>query len=58
MNMHLGWPQIIMGLWYLLILAVNVRHHGRPRTGISNGWVGVTVASLLYAVLFWGGFFS
>lgn len=58
MHIHIGWPQGIMLAWFLLVLALNVRFHGKPKTGLHNGWAGFTVQCLIYAVLFWGGFFG
>jgi hypothetical protein len=54
----MGIPQILMIIFYTLNLGVNLAHHGEPSLVKYNFWSSLLVAVVVFALLWWGGFFG
>jgi hypothetical protein len=51
-------PQVTMIVLFALCLFSARIDHGKPRTGTHNFWVALICDALLFAVLWWGGFWK
>ena len=56
--MHLGTPQIIVIVLYILSLGLALGKHGQPRNDKYNFGVTLIATSIMIALLYWGGFFA
>lgn len=55
---HIGWPQTI---WLVLFVIGNVNSvysHGKPKSGFEDGASKLIASLLALGLLIWGGFFS
>lgn len=55
---NLQWPQIIWIVLMAMRLGVFSVMHGKPRTGKFSIWVLAFDISVMFPLLWWGGFFS
>lgn len=61
MDIHLGWPQAIMGLLMLIKLVASIwsSFSEDSATGIIGSMLGsIIYFVLLFLLLYWGGFWS
>ena len=57
MTVHFGWPQaIVVTLWLVRLIDCTI-HHGES-DGKKNAWSTLIVAPIVFALLWWGGFFG
>jgi succinate dehydrogenase/fumarate reductase cytochrome b subunit len=53
-----GIPQIIILSLYILSLGIHLAKHGTKRTGTYSFWGSLVTVIVLFALLYWGGFFG
>jgi hypothetical protein len=51
-------PQIIVIALYATGLLWSVGHHGRRRTRIVDAWETLLATTILFLLLYWGGFWE
>jgi hypothetical protein len=56
-TLHLGWPQVIYILLWLLTLGVTIDKAGEPK-GVYSVGGHMLNAIVCFGLLYWGGFFS
>jgi hypothetical protein len=56
--LHLGAPQIIILVLYILTIGLSIASHGKLRTRPVNAVVAVPMVIAILVVLYWGGFFG
>ena len=59
--MNLGWPQILVLGLFIYQLGLGTVKHGELKTGSyarHNIWSSLVSASIVFALLLWGGFFD
>lgn len=57
MNIILNWPQIIVVLLMAVSVINHTINHGEFR-GNYNAYINIGDQIILFALLYWGGFFS
>jgi hypothetical protein len=56
--MNIGWPEGIYLAFAALNLLAAAHIHGRPRTGEHNFPATLVGTSIVFGMLYWGGFFA
>ncbi len=56
--MNFGIPQLIFVGLQLIGVGVDIANHGKNKTGQYNGWASFIGTCILFAILYWGGFFK
>lgn len=50
--------QLIYVALTLMSLGMNFAKHGEQKTGKHDGWSSFVSTAIIYAILYWGGFFD
>ena len=58
MSINLGIPQFIMILIFTLNLCISLMKHGETKKGNESFGLSVIGNAILFAILWWGGFFK
>ena len=56
--MTLHWPQLTVLLFYAFVLGIEIRDHGKAKTGKDNVYASAGAVAALMFVLYRGGFFT
>lgn len=51
-------PQIILIVFFSLVMGLNLAMHGKPRTGNYNFFGTCIAVAIEVSILYWGGFFN
>ena len=54
----MGIPQILIIVWYALGLGVMLALHGKPQTESYSFWKSLFITVVMFALLYWGGFWN
>ena len=56
--MYFGIPQILVLMLYLLSVGISIANHGKPKQGTESAVISAIAATIILALLYWGGFFT
>ena len=56
--MYFGTPQILILMLYLLSVGMSIANHGKPKQGTESAVISAIAATIILALLYWGGFFT
>ena len=58
--MHLTFhaPQVLLVVLFSLSLGLSIARHGQPEEGRRNALYSLVSTAVMFALLYWGGFFG
>ncbi len=54
----MGIPQVLIILIYAMGLGINLARHGQPKTDTYSFGAALVSTGIVFALLWWGGFFG